>query len=142
MPVLVIANWLGMPAEDREFIRTLSRQLLSLDQESPDRHTRVHEAITTLNDYVNPLVETRVSEPSDDLLSVLAIGEREGELSREEVLGNTLLLLIARTPNYDQPGGQWDDGVDAQSRPVEHAQGGRQPAGARPPRSCCAMIHR
>ena len=43
MPVLVIANWLGMPAEDREFIRTLSRQLLSLDQESPDRHTRVHE---------------------------------------------------------------------------------------------------
>ncbi len=95
MPVLVIANWLGMPAEDREFIRTLSRQLLSLDQESPDRHTRVHEAITTLNDYVNPLVETRVSEPSDDLLSVLAIGEREGELSREEVLGNTLLLLIA-----------------------------------------------
>ena len=95
MPVLVIANWLGMPAEDREFIRTLSRQLLSLDQESPDRHTRVHEAITTLNDYVNPLVEERVSKPSDDLLSVLAIGEREGDLSRDEVLGNTLLLLIA-----------------------------------------------
>ena len=95
MPVLVIANWLGMPADDREFIRTLSRQLLSLDQETPDRHTRVHEAITTLNDYVNPLVETRVSEPGDDLLSVLAIGEREGALTREEVLGNTLLLLIA-----------------------------------------------
>ena len=95
MPVLVIANWLGMPADDREFIRTLSRQLLSLDQDTPDRHTRVHEAITTLNDYVNPLVETRVSEPADDLLSVLAIGEREGELTREEVLGNTLLLLIA-----------------------------------------------
>ena len=35
------------------------------------------------------------ANPSDDLLSVLAIGEREGELSREEVLGNTLLLLIA-----------------------------------------------
>ena len=95
MPVLVIASWLGMPADDREFIRTLSRQLLSIDQETPDRHTRVHNAITTLNDYVNPLVERRVSEPSDDLLSVLAIGEREGELSREEVLGNTLLLLIA-----------------------------------------------
>ena len=95
MPVLVIASWLGMPADDREFIRTLSRQLLSVDQETPDRHTRVHNAITTLNDYVNPLVERRVSEPSDDLLSVLAIGEREGELSREEVLGNTLLLLIA-----------------------------------------------
>ena len=95
MPVLVIASWLGMPGSDREFLRTLSRQLLSLDQESPDRHTRVHEAITTLNDYVNPMVEARVSEPADDLLSVLAIGEREGVLTREEVLGNTLLLLIA-----------------------------------------------
>jgi cytochrome P450 len=34
LPVLVIAQWLGLPQQDREFIRQLSRHLLALDQES------------------------------------------------------------------------------------------------------------
>ena len=30
LPVLVIAQWLGLPQQDREFIRQLSRHLLAL----------------------------------------------------------------------------------------------------------------
>ncbi len=73
LPVLVIAQWLGLPQQDREFIRQISRHLLALDQENPDRNQAVHKA----------------------LLSVLATGEKQGSLSRDEVLGNTLLLLVA-----------------------------------------------
>ena len=95
LPVLVIAQWLGLPQQDREFIRQLSRHLLALDQENPDRNQAVHKAITTLVAYITPLVEERLTSPRDDLLSVLAAGEQAGSLSRDEVLGNTLLLLVA-----------------------------------------------
>jgi len=95
LPVLVIAQWLGLPQQDREFIRQLSRHLLALDQENPDRNQAVYQAITTLVEYITPLVEERLTKPRDDLLSVLATGEKEGSLSRDEVLGNTLLLLVA-----------------------------------------------
>ena len=95
LPVLVIAQWLGLPQQDREFIRQLSRHLLALDQENPDRNQAVHQAITTLVEYITPLVEERLTKPREDLLSVLAAGEKEGSLSRDEVLGNTLLLLVA-----------------------------------------------
>ena len=95
LPVLVIAQWLGLPQQDREFIRRLSRHLLALDQENPDRNQAVHTAITTLVEYITSLVEERLTSPRDDLLSVLATGEKDGSLSRDEVLGNTLLLLVA-----------------------------------------------
>jgi pimeloyl-[acyl-carrier protein] synthase len=95
LPVLVIAQWLGLPQQDREFIRQLSRHLLALDQENPDRNQAVYQAITTMVEYITPLVEERLTKPRDDLLSVLATGEKEGSLSRDEVLGNTLLLLVA-----------------------------------------------
>src|SRR6266571_9306033 len=95
LPVLVIAQWLGLPQQDREFIRQLSRHLLALDQENPDRNQAVHHAITTLVAYITPLVEERLTSPREDLLSVLATGEKERSLSRDEVLGNALLLLVA-----------------------------------------------
>ncbi len=95
LPVLVIAQWLGLPQQDREFIRQLSRNLLALDQENPDRNQAVHQAITTLVDYLNPLVEERLTHPQDDLLSALAQGEKQGIIDRDEVLSNSLLLLVA-----------------------------------------------
>jgi len=91
----VIAQWLGLPQQDRQFIRQLSRHLLALDQENPDRNQAVHTAISTLVEYPNPFVEERLTTPQDDLLSALAAGEKQGSLSRDEVLGNTLLLLVA-----------------------------------------------
>jgi len=95
LPVLVIAQWLGLPQQDRQFIRQLSRYLLALDQENPDRNQAVHTAISTLVAYLNPFVEERLTTPQDDLLSALAAGEKQGSLSRDEVLGNALLLLVA-----------------------------------------------
>ena len=46
-------------------------------------------------DYVNPLVDQRMANPGDDLISMLASGERRGIYTREEVLANVSLLLVA-----------------------------------------------
>ena len=46
-------------------------------------------------DYVSPLVEKRIVNPESDFISVLAQGEREGVFSRDQVISNSSLLLLA-----------------------------------------------
>ena len=53
------------------------------------------EGIQELLDHVNPLVEDRLVNPGDDLLSILANGEKTGEMTREEVVANAVLILFA-----------------------------------------------
>lgn len=53
------------------------------------------EGIQELLDYVNPLVEDRLVNPGDDLLSILANGEKTGEMTREEVVADAVLILFA-----------------------------------------------
>ena len=46
-------------------------------------------------EYVNPMVDERIVNPGDDFISVLAGGEKAGVFTREQVLVNTSLLLLA-----------------------------------------------
>ena len=46
-------------------------------------------------EYVSPLVEKRIVAPEDDFISVLAQGERDGVFSRDQVISNSSLLLLA-----------------------------------------------
>jgi len=95
LPILVIAEWLGFPREDREFLRHASRGVLSVDEAAADRNEKTTHALLTLKEYINPFVEKKLANPGDDLLSLMAEGERQGVMSRDEVVGNTILLLIA-----------------------------------------------
>lgn len=95
LPILVIAEWLGFPKEDREFLRQSSRGVLSVDEAAADRNERTAKALLTFKEYINPFIADRASHPQDDLLSLMAAGEREGTISRDEVIGNLILLLIA-----------------------------------------------
>lgn len=92
---MVIAEWFGFPKEDREFLRHTSRGVLSIDEAAADRNEKTSKAILTLKEYINHFVEQRLATPGDDLLSLMAEGERQGEMTRDEVVGNTILLLIA-----------------------------------------------
>jgi cytochrome P450 len=53
------------------------------------------EGMQGMLDYVNPLVDERIDNPQDDFISVLAGGEKSGVFTREQVLVNTGLLLLA-----------------------------------------------
>jgi len=95
LPVLVIAEMMGVPESQRQYIRDLSEKLLFNGRSAPDRMRMVVEGLRGMNEYVNPLVEERMVNPKDDFISVLAGGEKSGVFTREQVLGNTALLLIA-----------------------------------------------
>lgn len=95
LPLLVIAQMMGMPNQDRQFIRSLAEKLLFLGRGELNRMQPLSDGIKGLLEYLSPIVEERVANPGDDLLSVLASGEKKGVYTREEVLANATLLLLA-----------------------------------------------
>ncbi len=95
LPLLVIAQMMGMPNQDRAFIRELAEKLLFLGRGELNRMQPLTDGIKGLLEYLSPIVEERVKTPGEDLLSVLAIGEKKGIYTRDEVLANAVLLLLA-----------------------------------------------
>ncbi len=95
LPLLVIAQMLGMPNQDRQFIRELAEKLLFIGRSEVDRMKPLTEGIQELQEYLGPLVGERIANPGDELLSVLASGETAGVYSRDEVVANAILLLLA-----------------------------------------------
>jgi len=95
LPVLVIAQMMGVPRQDRPLIRSLAEKLLYQFRGERDRMPVLVEGMQGLKEYVAPMVEERIVSPQDDFISVLASGEKEGVFTRNQVLVNSALLLLA-----------------------------------------------
>ncbi len=95
LPVLVIAEMMGVPKAERPYIRHLAEKLLYIGRGEYDRMKPLTEGMRGMIDYVSPLVDKRKVDPGDDFISVLARGEKQGVFTRHQVLVNTSLLLLA-----------------------------------------------
>jgi cytochrome P450 len=95
LPVLVIAKLMGIPDEDRPFIRQWAKNLLFAGRGESDRMRQVAQGIQEFYEYLPPLLEERLVAPKEDLLSVLVSGEKQGVYTRDEVMSNAVLLLQA-----------------------------------------------
>jgi len=95
LPVLVIAQMMGVPAEDRPYVRQLAEKLLYIGRGEHDRMPILTDGMKGMVEYVSPLVDERIAKPGDDFISVLASGEKKGAFTRHQVLVNTSLLLLA-----------------------------------------------
>ena len=95
LPVLVIAQMMGVPEQDRGHVRQLAEKLLYIGRGEYDRMKPLTEGMRGMIDYVSPLVDERLVNPGDDFISVLAGGEKNGVFTRHEVMVNTSLLLLA-----------------------------------------------
>ena len=95
LPVLVIAQMMGVPAEDRPYVRQLAEKLLYIGRGEHNRMPILTDGMKGMIEYVSPLVDERIVRPGDDFISVLASGEKNGVFTRHQVLVNTSLLLLA-----------------------------------------------
>jgi cytochrome P450 len=95
LPVLGIAEMMGVPKEERQYIRRLAEKLLYIGRGDYDRMKPLTEGMRGMIEYVSPLVDKRIDNPGDDFISVLAQGEKKGIFTRHQVLVNTSLLLLA-----------------------------------------------
>src|SRR5437764_15295505 len=95
LPVVVIAQMMGVPDKERHYVRELAEKLLYIGRGEHDRMKPLTEGMQGMIDYVSPLVDERIVNPGDDFISVLANGEKQDVFSRHDVLFNTSILLMA-----------------------------------------------
>ncbi|HEX2573554.1 MAG TPA: cytochrome P450 [Polyangia bacterium] len=94
LPITVIAEMLGVPAEDRTRIRAGSLALLEAlsGGESPACIAKLEE----FRAYLDLLIEHKRRDPRDDLISHLVQAEEGGvHLSEEEMVSMLALLIFA-----------------------------------------------
>lgn len=96
LPLFVICEMMGIPRPDRPHIKRISEMLLVGDgAPEADRMLSASTAIEEVYRYLAPLVEERIASPGDDLISVLASGEKRDIFTRQQVLANAFFLLSA-----------------------------------------------
>lgn len=102
LPLLVIAEMLGIPVADRPKFRRWSDVILDLSHTLPggegaERASQAYRAVAAeMHDYVARLVEDRRVDPAGDLLTRLVHAEEDGQrLTTMDILGFVQLLLIA-----------------------------------------------
>ena len=102
LPLLVIAEMLGAPADDYAALRRWSDVMLGLSLtltggEAAQRAQSAYAAVTDeMREYLERLLAGRRAAPRGDLLTALQAAEIAGErLSLAEILGFFQLLLVA-----------------------------------------------
>ncbi len=92
LPVIVISELLGVPAEDRDDFRAWSAAAVS----SADDAAEITGAAEAMIEYFTALLAAKRAAPADDLLSALLQAQEAGDrLSEVELLAMTFLLLVA-----------------------------------------------
>ncbi len=91
----IIAALMDIPPSDRHFVKELCSSMCGFDGNDPNRVRDFASGVQAVTDYLAPIVAERVRDPGDDLLSVICKGEIMGAYTRDEVLANALLLLVA-----------------------------------------------
>src|SRR5246500_5591496 len=89
LPVLVIAQMMGVPAEDRPYVRELAEKLLYIGRGEYNRMPILTDGMKGMLEYVSPLVDERIVRPGDDFISVLASGEKKGVFTRHQGVATT-----------------------------------------------------
>ncbi|MBT2399843.1 cytochrome P450 [Streptomyces sp. ISL-100] len=102
LPIIVITELLGIPAEDRAVFRRWAEALVSpsggggglIPNEQRIRSMAV--VMREMNPYCLDHIRSRRARPKDDLISTLAAAEVDGQrLADEEMVGFVSLLLLA-----------------------------------------------
>lgn len=95
LPVIVISELMGIPAQDRERFKHWSDTIVSQTRTGPGSGSQ-DTTTSEMVEYFLDLIDQRRSQPGEDLISSLLSAEIEGQkLSVPELLGFCALLLVA-----------------------------------------------
>ena len=99
LPVIVIAEMLGVPPEERDQFKRWSTDVVATlggPFTPPDVLARARTSINELADYFRRVIAERRRQPREDLISGLIAAEEQGQvLNEDELLATCMLLLVA-----------------------------------------------
>ncbi|MEH1122995.1 cytochrome P450 [Micromonospora sp. CPCC 206061] len=108
LPILVIAELLGVPDVDRDRLADWSTRMSGLTAYPPEQ---IRAARDEFRGYLGGLITVKRARPGDDLLSALIAARDEGgRLSDSELVSQALLLLFA---GHESTGNQIGNGAVA-----------------------------
>lgn len=98
LPVMVIAELLGVPEEGRNKLRPWSQAIVAMYELAPtaEDEKRANQAVAEFSTYLQSLIAERRVAPRQDLISALIEAEEEGHrLSEDELIATCILMLNA-----------------------------------------------
>lgn len=100
LPVIVIAEILGVPSDQRDKFKKWSDAIVASTSADDASDAVIEEQTQSLQEmgmYFLQLLQDRQEDPKDDLMSTMVSAESENDtqLSQQEALGMCVLLLIA-----------------------------------------------
>lgn len=97
LPILVIADLLGVPSRDHHRVRAWSHALVAPTADQARSAKKLAKAGALMEDYIGYMRElfaARRAKPRDDLISSLLAAEEAGDVLSEDELFSMILLLI------------------------------------------------
>jgi cytochrome P450 len=91
LPFLAIRVMLDIPESDALVLKKVSSRLTN----PPDGIVGAVSAVDELSEYFIPLLDERAKSPGEDILSLIAAGERSGVYTRPQALSTAITLLLA-----------------------------------------------
>ena len=98
LPIIVIAELLGVPPEDRDQLKKWSTAIANTTNvlNTEDALAAARQATVELIAYMDEIVAQRRARPGADIMTALVQAEEDGErLSHDELLAFSILLLLA-----------------------------------------------
>jgi len=98
LPATVIAEMLGVPAEDQDQFRGWTDDLSEFlgNPHTLEQSKQALQSIYALEDYFHRIIAGRRHRPKDDLMNALILAEEQGDaLSEAELIGNCMGFLTA-----------------------------------------------
>lgn len=100
VPARVMCSLLGIPEtyadELTSIVRAISVAVLAPDAQQ-DVRDRAERALEQLYGYVGEIAQEKLTNPGDDVISLLAVAERDGRISRAELDSMIAILLFTGT---------------------------------------------
>lgn len=97
LPIIVIADLLGVPSRDYHRVRAWSNALVAPNADSARSAKKLAKAGALMEDfiaYLRAIFAARRAKPRDDLISSLLAAEEAGDVLSENELFSMILLLI------------------------------------------------
>lgn len=96
LPVIVIAEMLGVPPGDRDQFKEWSDTVIGFNgMADPENTERNRSVVEDLIAYLRAQIVFRTEHPGDDLISRLIAANESGTVSEAELLAACVLLLVA-----------------------------------------------
>ena len=90
LPLLVIASMMGVPEEDRPYIRDLSKKILLGGAASAGRTKRQAQDNMERREYLGTWIEGRLAKPTDGSRPMVFKSEKTGNTTRDKGCGHNV----------------------------------------------------